>query len=138
MDYENWDADEAGSARPDRADTPSPDVGNDSNLIGANYLVGSAVRNHEGENLGEVIEVMLDAPSGQVSYAVLSFGGVLGMRAKLFAVPWSALTFDSKKRLVVLQVKKGSLKHTPGFDKDKWPRVLDDSLWWQQIQFYYR
>ena len=59
---------------------------------------------------------MLDVPSGRVAYAVLSFGGFLGMGEKLFAVPWSALTLDTVNKRFVLDVTKERLKDAPGFD----------------------
>lgn len=131
--------DEVSGMREKGANIASIGAGYDTNLMGASYLVGSAVQNHKGEDLGEIKEVMLDAHSGQVSYAVLSFGGgFLGMGKKLFAVPWSALTFDSKNGFVVLQVEKDRLKQAHGFDKDSWPCTVDDSSWWQGIQSYYR
>lgn len=113
--------------------------GADSNLMGISDLIGSSVQNHKGEYLGELKEVMLDAYSGQASYAVLSFaGGFLGIWKKFFAVPWSALSFDSKNGCVVLQVEKDRLQRAPGFDKDSWPNTMDDSSWWREIQSYYR
>lgn len=58
---------------------------------------------------------MLDMRSGRVSYAVLSFGGFLGMGQKLFAVPWEALELDTSEKRFVLNVEKGRLKDAPGF-----------------------
>jgi sporulation protein YlmC with PRC-barrel domain len=138
MDCGNQSVAAASGAERDGARALSVDADSDAGLIGTSCLVGSAVRNHEGDDLGEVAEVMLDASSGQVSYAVLSFGGVLGVGTKLFAVPWSALTFDAEGGFIVLQVKKECLKRTPGFDKNKWPSAPDETAWWKNIQFYYR
>lgn len=59
---------------------------------------------------------MLDVPSGRVAYAVLSFGGFLGMGEKLFAEPWSALTLDTVNKRFVLDVTKDRLTDAPGFD----------------------
>ena len=115
----------------------SIDVNGEPIMVAGSNLVGSAVQNHNGEDLGEVKEVMLGTYSGQVSYVVLSFGGFLGMGKKLFAVPWSALTFNSTKGLVVLHVEKDRLKHAVGFDKDRWPSAVDPS-WWEETQFYFR
>ena len=106
-------------------------------LVATSDLVGSAVQNHNGEDLGEVSEVMLDAYTGHVSYAVLSFGGFFGMGKKLFAVPWSALIFDSTKGLVVLHVERDRLKQASGFDKDTWPSGVDPS-WWEETRFRFR
>src|SRR5664279_5519617 len=61
-------------------------------LMGAGTLIGNDVYNHKDEDVGDIKEIMLDTQSGKVIYAVLSFGGFLGMGEKLFAVPWNALT----------------------------------------------
>lgn len=138
MDYENPDE---GAARFMGEDANIVSIGavHDASLMGARYLVGSAVQSHKGEDLGEIKEVMLDIYSGQVSYAVLCFGGgFLGMGKKLFAVPWDALMFDARSGFVVLQVDRDRLKRAPGFDKNSWPSRVDDSYWWQGIQSYYR
>ncbi len=63
-------------------------------ILAASTLAGDQVQNSAGEDLGKVDEIMIDIPAGKVAYAVLSFGGFLGMGNKLFAVPWSALRLD--------------------------------------------
>jgi len=79
---------------------------------------------------------MLDMRSGKVSYAVLSFGGFLGMGEKLFAVPWGALTLDTENKRFVLNVEKERLKNAPGFDQEKWPNMADQA-WSNEIHTYY-
>lgn len=105
-------------------------------LMGANTLDGNDVYNKQDEDLGDVKEIMLDVPSGRVAYAVLSFGGFLGMGDKLFAVPWSALTLDTVKHRFVLDVSKERLKEAPGFDKDEWPDMADRT-WMKDVHAYY-
>lgn len=101
-----------------------------SNLMESSNLVGSVVQNHRREYLGEIKEVMLYTYGGQVSCAVLSFGGgFLGMGKKLFAVPWEALAFNSRSGSVVVTVEKDRLESTPGFEKNSWLSTMDDSLW---------
>ena len=56
-------------------------------LMGAETLVGNIVYDANGEDLGDIKEIMLDMRSGSIGYAVLSFGGFLGLGEKLFAVP---------------------------------------------------
>jgi len=109
---------------------PGPD------LMGADTLIGNDVYNQDDEDIGDIKEIMLDVRSGRVSYAVLSFGGFLGMGQKLFAVPWSALTLDPAHKRFLLNVKKDRLKDAPGFDKDHWPDMADKA-WAQQIHTYY-
>jgi len=105
-------------------------------LMGAGTLIGNNVYNHKNEDLGDIKEIMLDTLSGKVIYAVLSFGGFLGMGEKLFAVPWNALTLDTENKRFVLNVEKDRLKLAPGFDKDKWPNMSDPS-WAKGIHTYY-
>jgi sporulation protein YlmC with PRC-barrel domain len=109
---------------------PGPDV------MAASTLEGDAVRNSAGEDLGKIEDIMLDVRSGQIAYAVLSFGGFLGVGNKLFAVPWSALTLDTDNECFVLDVSKDRLKDAPGFDKDHWPSMADPR-WQSEINTYY-
>lgn len=128
MNYEERDS--YGMYRVNANDGPGP------RLMGADTLVGNDVYNAQDENLGDVKEIMLDMSSGRVSYAVLSFGGILGMGEKLFAVPWSALTLDTVNKRFTLNVSKDKLDQAPGFDKDSWPDMAD-SQWANGIHDYY-
>ena len=105
-------------------------------VMGATTLAGDSVRNAAGEDLGKVKEIMIDIPTGRIAYAVLSFGGMLNMGNKLFAVPWSVLTLDEDEKQFILNVDKEQLKQAPGFDKDHWPDMADTS-WRNQIFNYY-
>ncbi len=113
-----------------RKDGPGP------RLMGADTLIGNDVYNQAGEDLGDIKEIMLDTTNGTVSYAVLSFGGVLGIGEKLFAVPWKALKLDTENKRFVLNVDKDRLKDAPGFDQDRWPDMADES-WVDKIHSYY-
>jgi sporulation protein YlmC with PRC-barrel domain len=117
-------------AGPDSRHGPGP------HLMGADTLIGNDVCNKDGIELGEIKEIMLDVSSGRVSYAVLSFGGFLGMGEKLFAVPWNALNLDTDNKRFVLNVSKDQLKEAPGFDKNHWPDMADAS-WARSIQSFY-
>ncbi len=97
-------------------------------VLSASSLAGDSVRNTAGESLGKIEEVMIDIPSGRVAYAVLSFGGFLGMGNKLFAVPWNAFTVDEENKEFILDVDKKTLENAPGFDKDNWPDMADPSF----------
>ena len=112
------------------------DGGPGPGLMGANTLDGNDVFNRQGEDLGDIKEIMLDMSNGRVAYAVLSYGGFLGMGDKLFAVPWSALTLDTDNKRFVLDVSKDRLDNAPGFDKDQWPDMAD-ATWNKAIHDYY-
>jgi sporulation protein YlmC with PRC-barrel domain len=105
-------------------------------LMGANTLTGNDVYNRQDEDLGDIKEFMLDMTTGRVAYAVLSFGGFLGMGEKLFAVPWSALTLDTVNKRFVLDASKERLESAPGFDKDHWPDMAD-TTWAKEVHDYY-
>jgi sporulation protein YlmC with PRC-barrel domain len=117
-------------------DTSLEEQGPGPDLMGADTLIGNDVYNHNEEDLGDIKEIMLDVRSGRVSYAVLSFGGFLGMGEKLFAVPWNALTLDTVNKRFVLNVEKERLENAPGFDKDNWPNMADKS-WATEIHSFY-
>ena len=105
-------------------------------VLSASTLAGDSVRNSAGEDLGKIDEIMIDIPTGRVAYAVLSFGGFLGMGDKLFAVPWSALKVDEDEKCFILNVDKPTIEAAPGFDKDNWPN-MSDTTWGSEISSYY-
>lgn len=105
-------------------------------LMGADTLIGDSVINGQEEDLGDIKEIMLDMRTGQIAYAVLSFGGFLGLGEKLFAVPWQALHLDTVNKRFVLDIDKDRLKTAPGFDPDNWPD-MSDVTWANQIHSFY-
>ncbi len=105
-------------------------------VMAASTLNGDNVRNAAGEDLGNVDEIMIDIPSGRIAYAVLSFGGVLGMGNKLFALPWSALQVDEDEKCFILNVDKATLESAPGFDKNNWPDLADTTFRSQIFRHY--
>lgn len=105
-------------------------------VLSASTMSGDSVKNRADEDLGSIKELMIDVPSGRVAYAVLSFGGFLGMGNKLFAVPWTALTLDEDRKCFMLDADKTKLENAPGFDKDNWPDMAD-TTWGEQIYTYY-
>jgi sporulation protein YlmC with PRC-barrel domain len=110
---------------------PGPEV------MGANTLIGDKVVNGKGEKVGKIEEIMIDTRSGRVAYAVLSFGGILGIGDKLFAVPWNALKLDPDNKQFVFNVEKERLEKAPGFDKDHWP-MMADMKWANAVHDYYK
>jgi sporulation protein YlmC with PRC-barrel domain len=118
------------AAGPDAHHGPGPDV------MGAETLIGNDVCDLKGESLGDIKEIMLDMRSGKVGYAVLAFGGFLGMGEKLFAVPWNALTLDTENKRFTLNVERERLKQAPGFNKDNWPNMADQA-WENEIHSYW-
>jgi sporulation protein YlmC with PRC-barrel domain len=113
-----------------RSNGPGPDV------MDAGSLTGDEVANAAGDDLGKIEAIMLDVKSGRIAYAVLSFGGFLGLGSKLFAIPWPALTLDAAQKRFVLDVSRERLESAPGFDKDHWPSMADRA-WATGIHEYY-
>ena len=111
-------------------DGPGPE------LMGADTLLGNDVYNKDGQDLGDIKEFMIDMASGKIAYAVLSFGGVLGLGDKLFAVPWAALKLDTANKRFTLDVPKETLKDAPGFDQDHWPS-MSDKTWAAGVHKFY-
>ncbi|MEI9974666.1 MAG: PRC-barrel domain-containing protein [Ignavibacteriota bacterium] len=105
-------------------------------VLAASTLAGDSVRNAAGEDLGTIDEIMIDIPSGRIAYAVLSFGGFLGMGDKLFAVPWNALKVDEDEKCFILNVDKRTIEQAPGFDKDNWPDMSDTSFGTEVSSYY--
>jgi len=105
-------------------------------IMAADTLEGNNVTNARGDDLGSIEHIMLDVPSGHIAYAVLSFGGILGMGDKLFAVPWRALKLNTVDKCFMLEASKERLEGAPGFDKDKWPSMADQQ-WARDIHTYY-
>ncbi|QDF97092.1 photosystem reaction center subunit H [Azoarcus sp. DD4] len=105
-------------------------------VLSASTLNGDEVYNAKGEKLGSVKEIMLDVRNGKVCYAVISFGGFLGMGEKLFAVPWSSMVVDTEEQRFMFDVDPERLKSAPGFDKDNWPNMADPT-WAKTIHTYY-
>jgi len=94
-------------------------------VLSAHTLMGDPVRNPEGERMGDLKELMIDLDSGRIAYAVVSFGGFLGLGDKLFAMPWNVLRVDTENRQIVLDVPKETLENAPGFDKSDWPETAE-------------
>ena len=104
--------------------------------LSASTIIGTPVENAAGENLGRIEELMIDLASGRVAYAVLSFGGFLGVGDKLFAIPWDGLSVNTDEKVIILDVDKEMLEFAPGFDKDKWPETSEHA-WLTDVYEYY-
>lgn len=130
MNYETRDLYGMYKTNPERGEGPGP------RLMGADTLIGNDVYNRANEDLGDIKEIMLDMSTGKISYAVLSFSSFLGINEKLFAVPWNALTLDTANKRFILDIDKKRLENAPGFDKDDWPDMADET-WAKGVHKYY-
>jgi sporulation protein YlmC with PRC-barrel domain len=105
-------------------------------------LIGMNVVSTTGDDLGKIEDIVVH-PGGEPAYAVLSFGGWLGMGDKLFAMPWSVLgTIEAEtdkkdsKHSLVLALDKEKLKSAPGFDKKNWP-TFANADWAKDVDAFY-
>jgi hypothetical protein len=90
------------------------------NLIAGGKVSGTYVYNLAGENIGEIEDVMIDKPTGKVAYAVMSFGGFLGMGKRHHPLPWSLLKYDTGLGGYVVNLSKEQLEGAPSYgDEDK-------------------
>jgi sporulation protein YlmC with PRC-barrel domain len=105
-------------------------------LLSASTLNGNDVKNAQGENLGQVKDIMLDTENNRISYYVLSFGGLLGMGNKLFAIPPEAMKLNTAEKCFVLNINKDRLDKAEGFDKDQWPNMADSTFRSNLYQHY--
>ena len=97
-------------------------------VLSASSITGDSVRNPDGDDIGRIEDLMIDTADGKIEYAVLSFGGflgIMGMGDKYFAIPFERFTVDRENQCMVLNVDKERLKAAPGFDKDHWPNFAD-------------
>jgi len=112
---------------------------NNANTFRASKLIGMSVRNDQNEKVGTVDDLVINMSNGQIAYAALGFGGILGFGEKLFAVPMNQMKIahDSNDTYFVLHVTKDMLKAAPGFDKNHWPDFADPN-WSKEVDNYYR
>jgi sporulation protein YlmC with PRC-barrel domain len=118
-----------------------------TNILKISDVIGQNVENPQGDNLGEINDVVVDPSDGHIAYAVLEAGGFLGLGEKFFAIPWRAFQTvadddkdkDDKGEIdkLILNVDKDRMQNAPGFDKDNWPNMAD-AEWGQTVHSYYK
>jgi sporulation protein YlmC with PRC-barrel domain len=101
-------------------------VAKNMSFVPATEIKGSRVVNVKEENLGKIEEVMIDPEHGRIAYVVLSFGGLLGMGNKLFAIPWES--FEYNRGDYILRLDKSILEKAEGFDEEAWVLTRDELL----------
>ena len=107
-----------------------------SGVLKASELIGMKVEGTDGKNLGKIRDLVIDPEGGEIEYAVLDFGGFLGIGDKYFAVPWDALTKTENGKKIDLDTTKRDLKKAPGFDKNHWPDLSDQQQTVIIYEFY--
>lgn len=103
------------------------------NTVRVSQLMGADIENAAGEEVGEISDIVLDSNGGKVRYAAVTYGGLMGIGDKLFAVPWEAFRCvqdedDADEYNLVLDVTPEKLKGATGFDQETWPNFADQSF----------
>ena len=105
-------------------------------LIAADKVEGTTVRNRAGEKLGSIENVMIDKLTGKVAYAVMSFGGFLGIGDQYHALPWGMLKYDTDMESYVVDLDKDRLEGAPTYRKTD-ALDWDDPVWARKVHDYY-
>lgn len=90
-------------------------------LIASNKVEGTTVYNREGEKLGSIYNFMVDKRSGKAEYAVLQFGGLLGIGSDYYPLPWDVLTYDTDQGGYVVSLDKTVLEKAPRYSSGNEP-----------------
>jgi sporulation protein YlmC with PRC-barrel domain len=106
-------------------------------LISADQVNGTNVYDTQGEKLGSVEDLMIDKVSGRIAYAVLSFGGFLGIGDKHHPLPWGTLKYDPSIGGYVVGLDRRILEGSPAYADDE-SVAWDDRTWGQQVHDYYK
>ena len=97
-----------------------------SDVISSDKVEGTNVYNERGDKLGSIDDLMIDKRSGQVRYAVMEFGGFLGMGTDRYPLPWSMLKYDTSKEGYVVPLEKDRLEGAPRYSRDDVPTYNAD------------
>ena len=105
------------------------------NVISSDKVEGTKVYNLDGEKLGSIDDLMIDKQSGQVRYAVLEFGGFLGIGSDRYPLPWDVLRYDTAQDGYVVSLDKGKLEKAPRYAETDVPAYTTDYT--KRINSYY-
>ncbi len=105
-------------------------------LIGADQVQGTAIYNPNGDNLGSVEDVMLDKVSGRIAYAVVGFGGFLGIGNRHYPLPWEKLNYDPRMGGYVVDLDRNTLEGAPSY-ADNEAVNWEDRAWDARVYDYY-
>lgn len=105
-------------------------------LISASKVNGTTVLNPAGENLGSIYDVMIDKRSGRVQYAIMSFGGFLGIGESYHPLPWHLLKYDPANSSYIVDISKDRLQGGPSYAQSASPD-WSTGIYGQEVETYY-
>ncbi len=100
-------------------------------IVSCDSLSKDRVRSTSGEDLGKVKRLMVDVDTGRIAYAMISFGGILGVGDKLFAIPWNRVKIDTTNEELIADIDKRTLENSPGINDS---HTMDP----EEVEQYYR
>lgn len=106
-------------------------------LISAGTIRGTPVYNTDGETLGSVDDLMVDTETGRIVYALMSFGGFLGIGERIHPLPWAVLKYDKVRRGYVVPLTKAALVEAPNYGREDAPR-FGERAYEESIHDYYK
>lgn len=107
-------------------------------LISSEKVAGTSVYDRRGESLGSVHHLMIDKHTGQVAYAVMSFGGFLGIGESYHPLPWKMLTYDTRLGGYVVDLDRRRLEGAPSYTSRDMPNWDDRSYTGRIDQYWIR
>jgi hypothetical protein len=113
------------------------DAASPHDLILANRVTDTPVFNRAGDRIGHIDNLSIDKVSGQVLYALLSFGGFLGIGDKLHPLPWNRLEYDLEKGGYVVPLSREQLEAAPALDREDLEDLGAGATWRGSIADYY-
>lgn len=112
-----------------------PTASGHTTAIPASRVIGTDVRNHEGERIGAIQDIILDKTSNNIMFAVLSFGGFLGIGEKYHAIPWGALDYDPERGGYAVSFSREQLQAAPAYSVEE--LTEDDGRTARNASFHY-
>jgi sporulation protein YlmC with PRC-barrel domain len=106
------------------------------NLIAASKVNGTNVYNQQGDSLGTIYDVMINKQSGRVEYAIMSFGGFLGMGEHYHPLPWNLLQYDERQGGYIVDLDQDRLQGAPAFATSATPD-WSGGAYSRQVDDYY-
>jgi sporulation protein YlmC with PRC-barrel domain len=116
-----------------QADASQIDEKTQGATIRASELIGMDIETPQGEDIGEISDLVMEVRTGRIRYAAVTYGGFLGIGDKLFAVPFEAFQWkreadDADDYHLVLNVTQQQMEGAVGFDQDHWPNFADQNF----------